>query len=157
MGTLHHVAIPIFFLFIGNYYVNVQCYTTSAIVNHFGKTIHYSSSNKPSSSSFAPSPSSFTELHSEFPKQSGSHLHVAIDIDALVDKVASIDDDVLNMSDYNDDGEDEEREEQLDEQTLIDMRMMKDAVQLAQSGYVLVTHELYNDCNVVIDYVTLVA
>jgi len=133
---LNHVVIilPFVLLFLSHHdNIAVQGFTTSTSGNHFA---HRTATATTAKTTTIKTTSLSTKLYSKFPKQSGSHLP-EIDIDALVDEVAS---DAVIAELSRVDGEsssisstDDEEEEELDEQTVRDGLMMKKAVELAQS------------------------
>lgn len=124
---MNHVIIPIFFVVISYCHLDVQGYTSSTIFGHVSKQIQYHRSTE-ALSLWAPSPSSFTKLYqSKRKKKKGGSRLSPTDIDDLIDEVASIGDDDLDTSKLDETAED------LDEQTLLDMKLMEDAIQMARS------------------------
>jgi len=135
MGTLNHAFIPFLLLLLNNNHVGVQGFF-STTGNHFGHQLHPSTITNTiiQLSSSSSSSSTYTKLYSEFPKQSGSHLSEGIDIDALVDEVASSNVDNLDSTGLLDnDDEDATEDDEVDEKMAQDIKMMNSAIQLAQS------------------------
>jgi len=130
----HVVIIRTFALLFLSHHDNiaVQGFTTSTSGNHFAHR-----TTQTATISTIKTTSLSTKLYRKSLKQSGSD---EIDIDALVDEVASdafiaemrrLDDESFSVS--STDGDDNDDEEELDEQAVQDGLMMKKALELAQS------------------------
>jgi len=118
MGEMNFAMTLSLLFFISCHLVDVQGFTAIPMTTTHNKFI-----------------SSATRLYKKGSKKSTSNVPVTapdpVDIDSLVDEVASI---VASDNSSDEEESTEELTDELDEQTLLDMDMMRNAIQLAQSS-----------------------